>query len=89
VSHGPSAETAARLVEAVDRALAGDWQGAHAVAQDHEGQGLADWLHAVAHRMQGDLGNARYWYARCGRRLREEVPADAELRELRAALEAS
>ena len=76
-----------KLTAAVELALAGDWQGAHLVAQDHEGDELANWLHAVAHRMEGDLGNARYWYGRCGRRLREDVPVDTELRELRAVLE--
>ena len=74
------------LTAAVDLALQGDWQGAHLVAQDHEGDEFANWLHAVAHRMEGDLANARYWYGRCGRRLREDVPVEAELRELRAAL---
>jgi len=49
----------AKLAAAVELALAGDWQGAHRVAQDHEGDELADWLHAVAHRMEGDLANAR------------------------------
>jgi hypothetical protein len=76
-----------KLTAAVDLALAGDWQGAHLVAQDHEGDELANWLHAIAHRMEGDLGNARYWYGRCGRRLREDVAVDVELRELRGALE--
>ena len=74
------------LVAAVDRGLAGDWQGAHLVAQDHEGDPIADWLHAVAHRMEGDLDNARYWYGRCGRVLRPDLSAEAELREIRAAL---
>jgi hypothetical protein len=78
---------AAKLKAAVELALKGDWQGAHLVAQDHEGDELANWLHAVAHRMEGDLGNARYWYGRSGRQLREDVPVDTELRELRAALE--
>ena len=78
---------AEKLAAAVDLALSGDWQGAHLVAQDHEGDELANWLHAVVHRMEGDLGNSRYWYGRCGRSLREDVPVDAELRELRAALE--
>jgi hypothetical protein len=77
----------ARLLAAVDLALAGDWQGAHVVAQEHEGEELANWLHAVAHRMEGDLDNARYWYGRCRRQLREDVSVDAELHELRAALE--
>jgi len=56
------------------------------VAQEHEGHELANWLHAVAHRMEGDLDNARYWYRRCGRRLREDVSTGAELREIAAAL---
>jgi hypothetical protein len=78
-----------RLLEAVEVALAGDWQAAHLVAQDHEDERLANWLHAIVHRMEGDLGNAGYWYARCERRLREDVPPEAELRELEAALRAS
>ncbi len=75
-----------RLFEAVDRALAGDWPAAHAIVQDHEGDPHADWIHAVVHRLEGDLGNARYWYESCGRPFREEtLPAD-ELKEIRAAL---
>ena len=76
----------ATLLAAVDLGLIGDWQGAHLVAQDHEGDPNADWLHAVAHRMEGDLDNARYWYGRCGRVLRPDVSPEAELREIRAAL---
>jgi len=30
--------------------------------------------------------NARYWYARCGRRLRKGLTPEAELKEIRAAL---
>lgn len=77
----------AKLVAAVDLALSGNWQGAHLVAQDNEGDELADWIHAVAHRMEGDLDNARYWYGRCRRQLRENVPVGAEFAEIRAALE--
>ena len=73
----------ARLLEAVERALAGDWPAAHVIVQEHKGDPLAAWIHAVVHRMEGDLGNARYWYRRCGRELRPEVPTDAELREIR------
>lgn len=79
-------EARGRLLAAVDQALGGDWQAAHVIAQDHEGDALADWIHAVVHRMEGDLGNAGYWYRRCGRRLREGVSTDSELREIRAAL---
>jgi hypothetical protein len=73
----------ARLLEAVELALAGDWPAAHVIVQEHEEDPLAGWIHAVVHRMEGDIGNARYWYRRCGRELREEVPTDAELREIR------
>lgn len=69
--------------------MGGDWASAHMVAQDHEGDPLADWLHAVVHRMEGDLGNAAYWYRRCRRAVREELATVDELREIAAALEAA
>ena len=72
-----------RLREAVDHALAGDWQAAHVIAQDHEGERLANWIHAVAHRMEGDADNAGYWYRRCGRGQAEQLATDAELRLIR------
>jgi hypothetical protein len=76
-----------RLLDAVAKALAGDWPATHLVVQDpSETDATAAWIHAVVHRMEGDLGNARYWYARCGRILREGVSTEAELREIAAAL---
>lgn len=72
-----------RLLQAVDHAVTGEWQAAHLIAQDHEGERLADWIHAVAHRMEGDLGNAAYWYHRCGRAEVEQLATDAELRLIR------
>jgi hypothetical protein len=78
----------ARLLEAVDLALSGDWESAHRIVQDREEDPLANWIHAVVHRMEGDRGNARYWYGRCGRKLREDVATDEELQEIRAELSA-
>jgi len=75
-----------RLREAVERALDGDWQAAHGIVQEHDTDALAAWIHAVVHRMEGDSANARYWYRRCGRELRENVSTRAELQEIRAAL---
>ena len=83
MSEGAPDHLDARLIEAVDLALGGDWQGAHLIAQEHEGDPRADWIHAVAHRMEGDLDTARYWYGRCGRAYRKDVATDAELREIR------
>ena len=76
----------ARLLEAVGLALDGNWQAAHRIVQDHDADEVAAWIHAVVHRMEGDIGNARYWYRRCGRELRESVSTDAELREIQAKL---
>lgn len=85
-SRDPSSALAPALLQAVDLALGGDWQGAHAIAQEHEEDEIANWIHAVAHRMEGDLDNAGYWYGRCGRKLRKQTSPEAELREIRAAL---
>jgi hypothetical protein len=78
-----------RLTEAVQLALAGDWQAAHLIVQEYEDDPAASWIHAVVHRMEGDLGNARYWYRRCRRELREDVTTEAELREIEKVLGAS
>jgi len=75
-----------RLTEAIDHALSGNWRDAHEIVQEDEESELACWLHAVLHRQEGDLPNARYWYARCGRKLRKRVSSEDELREIRSAL---
>lgn len=75
-----------KLLEAVALARGGDWPAAHLIAQDHEEDEVANWIHAVVHRMEGDLGNASYWYRRCGRRLRESISTAAELIEIGEAL---
>jgi hypothetical protein len=75
-----------KLRRAVDLALSGDWDGAHALVQDHEGEAVPDWIHAVLHRIEGDEGNARYWYRRAGKAYdRKLEPAD-ELRAIRATI---
>ena len=74
------------LARAVRLALDGAWQEAHEIVQRDEDDELSCWLHAVLHRQEGDLANAQYWYARCGRRLRKGVRPEEELREIDAAL---
>ncbi|HEY5770546.1 MAG TPA: hypothetical protein VIS71_11945 [Terrimicrobium sp.] len=44
----------------------GDWDAAHHVAQKDDSRDAA-WVHAYLHRKEGDISNARYWYARAGR----------------------
>jgi hypothetical protein len=77
---------ATELRKAVAHALGGDWQSAHLIAQDYEQDDDASWIHAVVHRMEGDLTNARYWYRRCRRDLRAGVSTEEELREIEAVL---
>jgi hypothetical protein len=74
------------MIRAVDLALAGDWDGAHEIAQSHEGDPAADWLHAVLHKIEGDDGNARYWYRRTGHDIAEFSDAKSELAALRESI---
>jgi hypothetical protein len=76
------------LQKAVDLALAGDRESAHEIAQQHEGDPIANWIHAVVHRMEGDLENARYWYGKCGRTLDPDRTTESELRAVQKELEA-
>jgi hypothetical protein len=49
-------------------AAKGDWNRAHEIAQSDDGADAA-WVHAYLHRVEGDLANAHYWYARAGSQL--------------------
>lgn len=75
------------LFRGVEFAIAGDWDEAHDIAQRHEGDEMADWLHAVLHKIEGDAGNARYWYRRCGKLELVGNDAAAELQSIRESLE--
>lgn len=44
----------------------GDWSRAHKIVQDEKGVDAA-WVHAYLHRVEGDPGNAGYWYRRAGK----------------------
>ena len=55
------------LLRAVELALANKWDAAHELVQQYEDDANAAWIHAVLHKMEGDLGNARYWYRRADR----------------------
>jgi hypothetical protein len=53
-------------LSALWQAAKGDWNAAHAIVQD-ETSADAAWVHAYLHRVEGDLGNAGYWYRRAGK----------------------
>lgn len=59
------------LKQAAALALAGDWHGAHNIAQDYADP-TAHWLHAVLHKIEGDEWNSRYWYAHSAGRQYED-----------------
>jgi hypothetical protein len=44
----------------------GDWAKAHEVVQN-DASTMGCWAHGIVHMLEGDLGNARYWYRRAGR----------------------
>jgi hypothetical protein len=47
-------------------AAKGGWDQAHKIVQDEETTEAA-WVHAYLHRVEGDLGNAGYWYRRAAK----------------------
>jgi hypothetical protein len=47
-------------------AAKGGWDAAHKLVQD-EASADAAWVHAYLHRVEGDLGNAGYWYRQAGK----------------------
>lgn len=78
--------TSAELRSAVDLALAGEWGEAHGIVQVDEADPTACWIHAVLHKIEGDSGNARYWYTRAGRLDCVDRDAVEELTAIRDAL---
>ncbi|MCB1064043.1 MAG: hypothetical protein KDN20_14115 [Verrucomicrobiae bacterium] len=44
----------------------GRWEEAHNIAQDMP-SAMGSWIHAHLHLVEGDLGNAGYWYHRAGK----------------------
>jgi hypothetical protein len=45
-----------------------EWEQAHAIVQAQEGVFEFDWVHALLHWIEADMGNADYWYRRAGRK---------------------
>jgi hypothetical protein len=74
------------LIRAVDLALAGDWNGAHDIAQQDEQDATSCWLHAVLHKIEGDAANARYWYRLASQAYEAYPDPKAELAAIRAVL---
>jgi len=63
-----------------------EWQKAHELVMDLEDK-VAFHMHGLVHRLEGDLENARYWYAKAGVPIRRSLRLAAELRKIEAELE--
>jgi hypothetical protein len=72
------------LIQAIDLALADQWDAAHKIVQNIEDP-PAYWIHAVLHKIEGDRGNSMYWYSRAGKGGFER-DARAELQSIRREL---
>jgi hypothetical protein len=64
-----------------------DWQKAHAVVQTDESV-PGCWAHGIVHMLEGDIGNARYWYRRAHRSFPREFDVDREIAALVDAIKA-
>ena len=56
------------LLQALLLDRAGDWDSAHTIAQNELTRD-GSWVHAYLHRVEGDPGNASYWYSGAGRKI--------------------
>lgn len=76
---------------AVQATMDGDWDKSHNIAQDYSDDptncNLANWIHAVLHKIEGDEWNSKYWYARTnGKKYEDFSDVNAELRAIQAGL---
>ena len=65
-----------------------EWQKAHEIVMDLEDK-VAFHMHGLVHRLEGDMENARYWYARAGVPLSRSLRLAAELKKIEEELSAS
>ncbi len=74
------------LLRTVELALAGEWDAAHERVQQYEDDATAAWIHAVLHKLEGDLANSRYWYRRANRMDHANAEPRTELAVIQAEL---
>ena len=71
LSNAAPASDLAPPLQALWWAAKGEWDQAHKIVQDEDTADAA-WVHAYLHRVEGDLGNAGYWYRRAGKPAAED-----------------
>lgn len=76
----------ADLVKALSLLDHGDWQAAHVIVQEDDSD-LASWMHAIVHLLEGDTGNAGYWFRRAGQPACDTGDIEEALNGIRRQLE--
>ena len=71
------------LLQAIESAIAGQWDAAHQIVQQYEADTTASWIHAVLHKIEGDQDNSRYWYRRAEKLEHFSDEPKSELAEIR------
>jgi len=65
-----------------------EWQKAHELVMDLEDR-VAYHMHGLVHRLEGDMENARYWYAKAGLPLPRSLRLAAELKKIESEMTGS
>jgi hypothetical protein len=63
------------IANAVRHLQQGEWEKAHELVQEDESPN-ACWAHGIVHLQEGDLDNARYWFARASRPFSTDIAAE-------------
>jgi hypothetical protein len=63
----------------------GEWHKAHGIVQSMEDH-VAWRIHGLLHRIEGDRGNALYWYRRAKIRFDEQTSVEDEIEAISAEL---
>ena len=75
-----------QLKLSVEAALAGDSHAAHNIAQEYSDE-TANWIHAVLHKIEGDVFNSSYWYTKTyGKKYEDSSDVDVELKAIQDSL---
>ena len=70
----PAADLSPEL-QALWHTKAGNWETAHNIAQEiHTPTG--SWIHALLHLIEGDIGNAGYWFQKASKSTRSVSDID-------------
>jgi len=72
-------------VKALELAKANQWDASHTIIQQYDDAFSCN-IHALLHRVEGDLSNARYWYQRAGTQMPASSVQDEMNDLLRVAL---